>query len=54
MNETSALIIQNLIAANIATQGGGIYMLVPEGQSPILVNNTIVAEPGLAQGGALS
>jgi parallel beta-helix repeat protein len=53
VNDSSALIIQNLIVANSATQGGGIYLLVPEGQNPILVNNTIVAEPGLIQGGAV-
>lgn len=28
-------------------------MLVPEGQTPILVNNTIVAEPGWIEGGAV-
>jgi hypothetical protein len=49
-NNTSPLIIQNLIAGNSATQGGGIYMLVPGG---VLVNNTIVAEPGLTQGSAV-
>ena len=26
---------------------------MPQGQNPILVNNTIVAEPGLAEGGAV-
>jgi hypothetical protein len=53
VNDSSALIIQNLIVANSATQGGGIYLSVPEGQNPILVNNTIVAQPGLIQGGAV-
>jgi hypothetical protein len=42
-----------LIIANRATQGGGIYMAVPEGQNPLLVNNTIAAEPDLLQGEAV-
>ena len=55
VNDSSVQIIQNLIIGNSATQGGGIYLSVPEGQNdtPVLVNNTIAAEPGLTQGTAV-
>jgi parallel beta-helix repeat protein len=53
INDSSALIIQNLMVANRATQGAGIYLSEVEGQNPILLNNTIVGEPGWIQGGAI-
>jgi hypothetical protein len=43
VNDSPALIVQNLIYGNTADQGGGIYFLVPSGDAgPTLVNNTIV------------
>ena len=42
VNQSDALIVQNLIAGNTAGQGGGVYWLVPSGaRGPRLVNNTI-------------
>jgi len=43
VNQSDALIVQNLIYNNTAGQGGGIYFGVPSGdRGPILVNNTII------------
>ena len=43
VNDSEALVDQNLIYNNIAGQGGGIYFLVPSGsRGPFLMNNTIV------------
>jgi hypothetical protein len=43
VNQSDALIVQNLIAGNTAGQGAGVYWLVPSGaRGPRLVNNTIV------------
>ena len=43
VNQSDALIVQNLIVGNSAGEGGGIYWLVPSGaRGPRLVNNTIV------------
>ena len=42
VNDTSTLIVQNLIVGNHTDQGGGISWLVPSGaRGPLLVNNTI-------------
>jgi hypothetical protein len=42
VNQSDALIVQNLIVGNSAGEGGGIYWLVPSGaRGPRLVNNTI-------------
>jgi parallel beta-helix repeat protein len=42
VNQSDALIVQNLIAGNSAGEGGGVYWLVPSGaRGPRLVNNTI-------------
>ncbi|HTA22134.1 MAG TPA: right-handed parallel beta-helix repeat-containing protein [Terriglobales bacterium] len=50
VNDSDALIIQNLIADNDASQGSAIYFLVPSGsQGPTLVNNTIAGVTGLTQ-----
>ena len=43
VNQSDALIVQNLIVGNSAGEGGGIYWLVPSGaRGPRLVNNTMV------------
>jgi parallel beta-helix repeat protein len=48
-----ALILQNLIYANTAGQGSGIYAFVPTGARPIFVNNTIVGSSSSPQGSAV-
>ncbi len=54
VNDSDALIVQNLFYKNTASQGGGIYFLVPSGSpGPILVNNTIVGGTGATQGSAV-
>ena len=54
VNGSDALIVQNLFYANTASQGGGIYFLVPSGNvGPVLVNNTIVGGSGVTQGSAV-
>jgi parallel beta-helix repeat protein len=54
VNQSDALIVQNLIYNNVAQQGSGIYLLVPSGDvGPTLVNNTIIGAPGATQGAAL-
>jgi len=51
VNDSDALIIQNLIADNSASQGSAIYFLVPSGsQGPTLVNNTLAGVTGFTQG----
>ena len=43
VNQSDALIVQNLIVGNSAGEGSGIYWLVPSGaRGPRLLNNTIV------------
>ena len=54
VNQSDAVIVQNLIYNNTAAQGGGIYLGTPSGtRGPIFVNNTIVGETGLVQGAAV-
>ena len=54
VNDSDALIVQNLFYANTASQGGAIYFLVPSGSTgPVLVNNTIVGATGVTQGSAV-
>lgn len=54
VNQSDALIIQNLIYNNTAQQGAGVYFLVPSGDTgPTLVNNTIVGGSDSSQGVAL-
>ena len=54
VNQSDALILQNLIYNNNAGQGNGLYFLVPSGaRGPILVNNTIIGGPGGSQGSAV-
>jgi hypothetical protein len=54
VNDSNALIVQNLFAGNTASQGGGIYFLVPSGSmGPVLVNNTIIGGNGATQGSAV-
>jgi len=44
VNQSDALIVNNLITGNSAGCGGGIYWLVPSGsRGPFLINNTIAA-----------
>ena len=54
VNDSPALLVQNLIYGNQAHQGAGISMLVPSGNDgPTLVNNTVVNNTGSTQGSAL-
>jgi Abnormal spindle-like microcephaly-assoc'd, ASPM-SPD-2-Hydin/Right handed beta helix region len=54
VNQSDALIVQNLIYNNNAGQSNGIYFLVPSGdRGPILVNNTVIGGPGGSQGSAI-
>jgi parallel beta-helix repeat protein len=54
VNESNALIVQNLFYANTASAGGGIYFLVPDGDvGPLLVNNTIIGGTGVTAGSAV-
>ncbi len=54
VNDSNALIVQNLFYANTASQGGAIYLSMPSGSiGPVLVNNTIVGGSGVSQGSAV-
>ena len=54
VNDSPALIVQNLIYENTAGQGAGIYFLVPSGShGPTLVNNTIANNTATQQGSAI-
>ena len=54
VNDSDAVIVQNLIYNNIAGQGSGIYFGVPSGShGPVLVNNTIVGTSSSPQGSAV-
>jgi hypothetical protein len=51
VNQSDALIVQNLIVGNSAGEGGGVYWLVPSGPpGPRLVNNTIVDNSAMVAG----
>ena len=54
VNDSNALIVQNVFYANTASQGGAIYLSMPSGSTgPVLVNNTIVGGNGATQGSAV-
>jgi parallel beta-helix repeat protein len=54
VNDSDALIVQNLIYNNTAGQGSGIFLSVPVGSvGPLLVNNTIVGTSSSLQGSAV-
>jgi len=54
INDSNALILQNLIYNNTAPQGSGIYFGVPySSRGPLLVNNTIVGTGSSPQGSAV-
>jgi hypothetical protein len=54
VNESNAVIVQNLIYNNTAFQGSGIYFDVPYGDvGPVLVNNTIAGTSSSSQGSAV-
>jgi parallel beta-helix repeat protein len=54
VNDSDALIVQNLIYNNVAGQGSGIYFGVPDGyRGPLLINNTIVGTSSSVQGSAV-
>jgi hypothetical protein len=54
INDSNALILQNLIYNNTAPQGSGIYFGVPySSRGPLLVNNTIVGTSSSPQGSAV-
>jgi hypothetical protein len=54
VNNSNALIVQNLFFANTASQGGAIYLSMPSGSTgPVLVNNTILGGNGATQGSAV-
>ncbi|HYM77408.1 MAG TPA: right-handed parallel beta-helix repeat-containing protein [Candidatus Dormibacteraeota bacterium] len=53
VNDSNALIVQNLFYANTGSQGGAIYLSMPSGSTgPVLVNNTIVGGTGATTQGA--
>jgi len=54
VNDSNALIVQNLFAGNTGSQGAAIYFLLPSGSAgPVLVNNTIIGGAGATQGSAV-
>lgn len=54
VNDSDALILQNLIYNNSAGQGSGIYFSVPYGsRGPLLVNNTVEGTSSSSQGSAV-
>jgi parallel beta-helix repeat protein len=54
VNDSNALIVQNLFYANTASQGGAICLSMPSGSTgPVLVNNTIIGGLGTTQGSAV-
>jgi hypothetical protein len=54
VNDSPAIVVQNLIYANTADQGAGIYFLVPSGsKGPTLVNNTIANNAITQRGSAI-
>jgi parallel beta-helix repeat protein len=54
VNDSNALVIQNLIYNNTAAQASGIYFLVPYGNvGPVFVNNTIVGTGSSSEGSAV-
>jgi hypothetical protein len=54
VNNSNALIVQNLFYGNIAYSGGAIAFLVPDGSTgPVLVNNTIVGGSVVTTGAAV-
>jgi len=54
VNDSDALIVQNLIYGNTAGQGSGVYASVPYGdRGPLFVNNTIVGTTSAQQGSAV-
>jgi parallel beta-helix repeat protein len=51
VNQSDALVVQNLIIGNSAGEGGGIYWLVPSGATgPRVVNNTIAGNFAIVAG----
>jgi hypothetical protein len=54
VNDSPAMVVQNLIYENTAGQGSGIYFSVPSGSVGLtLVNNTIANNSGTEQGSAV-
>jgi hypothetical protein len=54
VNDSDALVVQNLFYGNTASQGTGLYISVPSGSTgPTLVNNTVVGGTGSSQGSAI-
>jgi hypothetical protein len=54
VNDSGAIVVQNLMYGNIAMQGTEVLFLVPEGaQPPVFVNNTIIGGSGSTQGTAV-
>ena len=53
VNDSNALVAQNLFYANTASQGGAVYLSMPYGSSgPVLVNNTIIGGTGATTQGS--
>jgi len=55
LSNTSAVIVQNLVSGNVAREGSGIYLSLASGDTPVIVNNTVVSKletlgflPGMA------
>ena len=53
VNDSEALIVQNLFYGNTGAQGGAIYLSIPAIPGLILVNNTIIGGAGATQGSAV-
>jgi hypothetical protein len=53
VNDSEALIVQNLFYGNTAAQGGAIYLSIPAIPGLTLVNNTIIGGTGATQGSAV-
>jgi hypothetical protein len=53
VNDSEAVIVQNLFYGNTASQGGAMYPSIPNIPGLILVNNTIVGGTGASQGSAV-
>ncbi len=54
VNDSTALIVQNLFYGNTASIGSAVYFLIPSGSSgPTLINNTIIGATGATQGSAV-
>jgi nitrous oxidase accessory protein NosD len=47
------VVIQNVVASNSADQGGGIYLVIEGGHTPLIANNTVFRNEGSQNGSAI-